>query len=96
MQDRSAVTVTESIYDLLEYELRLFLTKTLLSFHIMEQISSACIFHHDEEMLGRLKHLKKSDNIRMMDFLEDIDFLEDLLPREIVLDILLFESLDRH
>lgn len=63
MQDTSAVTVAQAIYNLLEYILRIQLFKSLSLLHELQKITTASIFHHHQEMFWALKHFEKSDDV---------------------------------
>jgi hypothetical protein len=47
-------------------------------------------------MLAGFEHLKQSDDVRMLDFLEQVHFLEDLPFTKVILHIILFNCFDSH
>jgi hypothetical protein len=96
MQHRPAVTMAQTIDDLLEDVLSFILSKSLLSLYIMQKVSSSCVLHHDEEVLGTFEYFKQSDDVRMMDLLQDVYFLKHFLSTEVIFHVRLFKCFDGH
>lgn len=96
MQDTSAVAVAQAIYNLLEYILGIQLFKSLSLLNELQEVTTASIFHHHQEVFGALKHFKKSDNVGVANLLEDEDLLEDFFLRKVILHIVFVDCLDRY
>lgn len=94
--DGPAVDVSKAISNLLENEFGIRFLKFTLSLDQPQQITTAGIFHDHEKMLTGLKHLQESDDIGVLDLLEQVHFLKDLSLAEVVLHIVLLYSLDGH
>lgn len=63
MDNRSAVDVSKPIGNLFEYKLGIRLLQLGLSLDQSEQITTSSVLHDHQQMLTRLEHLQKPNNI---------------------------------
>jgi hypothetical protein len=75
VENRPAVAVSDTKCYLLEYSSSLTLIKSPSLFNELQEISTASILHHHEQVLGRFEDFKESDDIGMAHLLQDLYFL---------------------
>jgi len=96
VDDGPAMDVSQPVGDLFENELGIRFLQFSLALDQSQQVTTASILHHHQEMLARLEHFEQTDDIRVLDLLQEVDLLEHLPLAEVVLHVSLFDSLNSH
>lgn len=69
----------------MDHLFEVFLSYTFLKFFVLvdqfEQIATASVLHHEQEVLLRFEYFEKSDDVAVLDFTQNVDFLHHFLPR---------------
>jgi len=79
VEHRPAMAVSDTKSYLLEYSSSLALIKSSSLFNELQEISTASILHHHEQVLGRFEDFKESDDVGMAHLLQDLHFLQNFL-----------------
>ncbi len=96
VQDRAAVTVSQTKHYLFENELGVALREVGHSFDEVQQISAVSVLHDHQQVLLGLEYFKQANDIRVFDLLQNVDFLENFAPAEFILHVLLIDGLNSY
>jgi hypothetical protein len=90
------VTMSKAVNNLLEHVFCFNFLKSLSLFDILQQITTAGIFHNHEEMFLAFENLEQANDVGVPNFFEDENFLEDFFLGEVILHIIFVYCFNRY
>jgi hypothetical protein len=91
MENAFGMTITETFYDLLEYDFCNILLESSSASDIIKQITSSTEFNDEDNMFLSFKELIESHDVTMPCSLQNYNFLHHLLCLGLFAEILLVD-----
>lgn len=86
----------QTIRYLFEYKFSIRLLQPSLPLDEPQEVSSSSILHYHQQVLAAFENFEESNDIRMLDFLQQVYFLENFPLREIVFHVGFFYCLNSY
>ncbi len=96
MQNAPGMDVSQAVYYLSEHLLGLLLTKFAPLLDILQEVPAIGVFHHDVHMVFALEDFHQSNDVGVLDGLQDVHLAQNLLSRVLVLHAGLVDRLYGH
>lgn len=85
--------VSQTIGYLFENKLRIRLLQSSLAFDEPEEVTATSVLHDHEQMLAAFEDFEETDDVRVLDLLQEVDLLKHFTLREVILHIRFLNSL---
>ena len=96
MADPNAMDIVDAGNELLEVLAGMSFFESLVFYYDLKELSTLCVFHHQEEIVVSFDDLVELDNVRMVHLLQDFDLSGDSIDIFLLFNLRLLQNLDCH